>query len=116
MSDISDLIDRYWQLGYAEGRENRQHDTETGDAQECRSALDAAVTALLDRIKELERERENDMLRLAVAAVLEADNDFRSQLPKDWGGDPLSDELDGLRRIFNGAFAIRALKSGGANG
>lgn len=39
-------------------------------------------------------------LRLAVAAVLEADKEFRSNMPKDWEGDPLSDEIDGLRRIF----------------
>lgn len=46
MTDISDLLDRYWQLAYAEGRENRQHDTENGDAQECRSAIDAAFSEL----------------------------------------------------------------------
>jgi hypothetical protein len=43
---IGDLIDRYWQLAYAEGRENRQHDTEAGDAQECRRQIDDAIAAL----------------------------------------------------------------------
>lgn len=43
---------------------------------------------------------DSDSLHLAVAAVLKADAEFRSNMPKDWGGDPLSDELDGLRRIF----------------
>jgi hypothetical protein len=42
MTDVSDLLDRYWQLAYAEGRQSRQYDTENGDAQECRAALDAA--------------------------------------------------------------------------
>ncbi|MBP1845902.1 hypothetical protein J2046_004176 [Rhizobium petrolearium] len=41
-----------------------------------------------------------DMLRLAVAAVLEADKELRSNMPPGWEGDPLSDEIDGLRRIF----------------
>lgn len=40
------------------------------------------------------------ILHTAVAAVLEADKEFRSNMPKDWEGDPLSDEIDGLRRIF----------------
>lgn len=41
-----------------------------------------------------------NMLRLAVDAVLEADREFRSNMPPEWDGDPLSSELDGLRRIF----------------
>lgn len=45
-------------------------------------------------------ESEPDMLRLAVAAVLEADTEFRANMMPGWDGDPLSDELDGLRRIF----------------
>jgi len=44
----------------------------------------------------------DEMLGLAVAAVLAADTEFRSQLPKGWDGDPLSDELDVLRRAFEG--------------
>jgi len=46
MSNIHDLLDRYWQLAYAEGRENRQHDTENGDAQECRSAIEGEIERL----------------------------------------------------------------------
>lgn len=42
----------------------------------------------------------DEMLRLAVAAVLEADTEFRSNMMPGWEGDPLSDEIDGLRRIF----------------
>lgn len=51
------------------------------------------VTALDERMKA-------EMLRLAVAAVLEADTEFRAHMPKGWEGDPLSDEIDGLRRCF----------------
>ncbi|SCB30741.1 hypothetical protein [Rhizobium lusitanum] len=46
-----------------------------------------------------ERAPKSEMLEIAVAAVLEADKEFRSNMPSDWEGDPLSDELDGLRRI-----------------
>lgn len=46
---------------------------------------------------------EPHLLHIAVAAVLEADTEFRSNLPKGWEGDPLSDEIDGLRRIFEAA-------------
>ena len=42
-----------------------------------------------------------DMLRLAVAAVLEADKEFRANMPPEWEGDPLSDEIDGLRRVYS---------------
>lgn len=45
--NISDLIDRYWQLAYAEGAAGATTDTEAGDAQECRSAIDAVVAAFL---------------------------------------------------------------------
>jgi hypothetical protein len=51
---LSELIDRYWQLAYAEGRQSRQHDTEGGDAQDCRTSIDEGIMALLSRIEELE--------------------------------------------------------------
>ena len=47
-----------------------------------------------------------DMLRLAVAAVLEADKEFRANMPPEWEGDPLSDEIDGLRRVFSSTLPI----------
>lgn len=56
MRDIHDLLDRYWQLAYAEGRENRQHDTENGDAQECRSAIDASFREIRTDLRAKETE------------------------------------------------------------
>jgi len=47
-----------------------------------------------------ERSPKSNMLEIAIAAVLEADKEFRSNMPSEWDGDPLSGELDGLRRIF----------------
>ena len=41
-SDIPDLLDRYWDLAYAEGKEGRNHDTINGDAQEVRTKLSLA--------------------------------------------------------------------------
>ena len=43
---LRDLIDKYWCLAYAEGKENRTHDTEEGDAQRVSIAIDKAITAL----------------------------------------------------------------------
>lgn len=57
-------------------------------------------SALVDVPVEPVEKSNDEMLRLAVAAVLEADTEFRAQMPKGWEGDPLTDELDGLRRIF----------------
>lgn len=47
----------------------------------------------------------DETLRLAVAAALEADREFRSNMMPGWEGDPLSDEIDGLRRVFEGSAA-----------
>lgn len=44
--DFLTLLDRYWQLAFAEGRENRTHDTPNGDAQEAISAILAYVETL----------------------------------------------------------------------
>jgi hypothetical protein len=41
------------------------------------------------------------ILHLAVAAVLEAEKEFRANMSPEWEGDPLSDEIDGLRRVFS---------------
>ncbi len=43
---IGGLIDRYWDLAYAEGQEGRQFDTPSGDAQRARYDLDRAIAAL----------------------------------------------------------------------
>lgn len=74
MSNIQDLLDRYWQLADAEGRENRQHDTESGDAQECRSAIDAAILDLKDNLAESEKDThfwvcEYDKLKRALETI-----------------------------------------------
>ncbi len=40
------LVDRYWELAYAEGKEGRDHDTEAGEAQATLSAIRASARAL----------------------------------------------------------------------
>lgn len=47
MSDLSELIEHYFALGVAEGKEGRNHDTPTGEAQ---ATLDL-ITIKLDRIQ-----------------------------------------------------------------
>lgn len=40
---LRELIDQYWSLAYAEGREGRTHDTEAGDAQRVSLEIDSAI-------------------------------------------------------------------------
>jgi hypothetical protein len=46
MSDPEELLNEYFALGVAEGREGRDHDTPDGDAQRVRSQLSALLAAL----------------------------------------------------------------------
>lgn len=43
---IAELLHEYFELGVAEGREGRNHDTEAGDAQRVLSAIEAEIAAL----------------------------------------------------------------------
>lgn len=40
------LVDRYWELAYAEGKEGRDHDTEAGEAQAVLSEIRSSARAL----------------------------------------------------------------------
>lgn len=40
---LLELIDRYWTLAYAEGKEGREHDTEDGAAQQTRSEIERII-------------------------------------------------------------------------
>lgn len=46
LTKLPDLIDSYWKLAYAEGKEGRDHDTEDGAAQQCRFEIDEAIALL----------------------------------------------------------------------
>lgn len=54
-SNIAELLHRYFELGVAEGREGRTHDTEAGDAQRVLSEIEAEVSKLNAEIKRLTR-------------------------------------------------------------
>jgi hypothetical protein len=41
--EIMELVDEYWSLAFAEGKEGRDHDTPDGAAQRCRAAIEAAL-------------------------------------------------------------------------
>lgn len=45
-SKLAELLHQYFELGVAEGREGRNHDTETGDAQRVLSEIEAEIAAL----------------------------------------------------------------------
>lgn len=40
------LIERYWDIAWIEGKENRHHDTEEGDAQNCLSEIESILNRL----------------------------------------------------------------------
>lgn len=52
-SDLRKLIDEYWSLAYAEGKEGRTQDTEAGDAQRVCSAIDAHLRCQREELLEL---------------------------------------------------------------
>lgn len=41
---VMDLVDKYWELAYAEGKEGRNHDTKNGDAQLTRHLIQQALS------------------------------------------------------------------------
>jgi hypothetical protein len=43
---LEELIVRYWDLAFAEGREGREQDTDAGDAQQCWHDIQQAIHAL----------------------------------------------------------------------
>jgi hypothetical protein len=43
---LNELIDRYWDLAYAEGQEGRTHDTASCDAQRTRDEISRAISNL----------------------------------------------------------------------
>jgi hypothetical protein len=50
--ELRALIDKYWELAYAEGKEGRDHDTEDGAAQATSCAINEAIRALAGEGKE----------------------------------------------------------------
>ena len=89
-----------WLLPYDELSEaDKEADRQIGEAVARWTLIGDAASAALVDVPAVESEP--DMLRLAVAAVLEADTEFRANTMPGWEGDPLSDEIDGLRRVFN---------------
>ena len=58
MTHIELLLDTYWDLSYKEGQDNRTHDTENGDAQLVRSAIEREFGSLQATIRTLERQLE----------------------------------------------------------
>lgn len=55
-------------------------------------------------------------LMLAIAAVLDADKDFREQMPAGWDGDPLTDAIDGLRATLAAPSPAQKLRVTGFRG
>lgn len=45
---------------------------------------------------------ENAALRAALVAILDAEQNFRESMPKDWEGDPLTDACEAARKVLEG--------------
>ena len=43
---LQDLIDTYWNVAFAEGKEGRDYDTEDGAAQQCRHEINTILKRL----------------------------------------------------------------------
>lgn len=54
-SKIAELLHQYFELGVAEGREGRNHDTEDGDAQRVLSEIEAEITTIRQLLSEAEK-------------------------------------------------------------
>lgn len=54
-SKLAELLHRYFELGVAEGREGRKHDTDAGDAQRVLSEIEAEIAKMNAEIKRLTR-------------------------------------------------------------
>jgi hypothetical protein len=46
VTKLMGMVDRYWDLAYAEGAEGRTHDTPTGDAAETRQVIQDELVRL----------------------------------------------------------------------
>ena len=46
MNELAELLDHYFALGVAEGKEGRDHDTEDGEAQATRDLIDQKILRL----------------------------------------------------------------------
>lgn len=55
MTELSELLDHYFALGVAEGKEGRNHDTADGEAQATRDLIDMKIDRL-SRMAERERD------------------------------------------------------------
>jgi len=69
MSDLGELLNHYFSLGVAEGKEGRDHDTPTGEAQATRDLIDIKISLAATEIKALRRE--NQELRAQIDAARE---------------------------------------------
>jgi hypothetical protein len=52
MSDLPELLDHYFSLGVAEGKQGRDHDTKDGEAQATRDLIDLKIDRLRRELAE----------------------------------------------------------------
>lgn len=75
MNELSELLDHYFSLGVAEGKEGRDHDTADGEAQATRDLIDMKIDRL-SRMAERERSIDADYDEIRRGARIAADAEY----------------------------------------
>lgn len=107
-STFNVLLERYWDIAWQEGRENRTHDTPEGDAGETLQRIHQALRAYAEEAVKQERERLDAIERMGPNGTIRVDDEF-GVCPRyiHWGGSTgltLRDAID----VAIDAAAIRA--------
>ena len=71
MNDLPELLDHYFSLGVAEGKEGRDHDTPDGEAQAARDLIECQILRLRDELANMTISR-NGYVKQTSGRVAEA--------------------------------------------
>ena len=71
MNDLQELLDHYFSLGVAEGKEGRDHDTKDGEAQATRDLIECQILRLRDELANMTISR-NGYVKQTSGRVAEA--------------------------------------------
>lgn len=76
MNDLQELLDHYFSLGVAEGKEGRDHDTPDGEAQATRDLIDQKIMRLRRESAEARKAAFIEAAGIATATGTDAENDW----------------------------------------
>lgn len=106
MTDLVELLDHYFSLGVAEGKEGRNHDTPDGEAQATRDLIDLSLDRVRRELAELKERRVGNLeaagtlhdelmaVRRELAEARAENDRLRERLQFDPGGGDAIDALE----------------------